>query len=139
MQQIRRRFLQQLSLAAAVLAFGKVQAAARLGVVSNSKTSSMGYSTFLPQVGHDFVVSRAASSLATLRLVEVAQLPNPSGYPDPFRALEECFTLVFEGQTKVLLPEGVYTFSAGKLGSFDAYISPIRGDGRSYQAVFNRI
>jgi hypothetical protein len=138
MQHLRRRFLHQLSLAAAALAFGKVQAASRLGTIPVSK-AGLGCSAFLPLVGHDFSVARATALLGTLRLVEVARLPNPSGYPDPAKALEQCFTLVFEAQTKVPLAEGMYTLSAGKFVPFDAFMSPIRGDGRSYQVVFNRI
>lgn len=140
MSQLRRRFLQQLGIAAAaVLTLGKVQAATRAIGINPVTKSGMSYSAFLPQVGHDFTATRASSPTTTLRLVEIVQLQNPSGYPDPFAALEQCFTLVFENQTKVLLPEGIYSLSAGKSAAFDAFVSPIRGDHRSYQAVFNRV
>jgi hypothetical protein len=138
MQQPRRRFIHQFGLAAlAALTLGKVQAAARTVGIAPVTRVGFGYSAFLPQIGHDFT-ARADASLATLRLVEIDQLANPSGYPDPSSALEQCFTLVFESQTKALLPEGMYTFSAGKFATFDAFMSPIRGDNRSYQVVFNR-
>ncbi|MEO6689153.1 MAG: hypothetical protein ABIS07_13910 [Dokdonella sp.] len=140
MPQLRRRFLQQLGLAAAAsLALGKVSAATRAIGIAPVVKSGLGYSAFLPQVGHDFTAMRAASPTATLRLVEIVQLANVRGYPDPFAALEQCFTLVFENQTKARLPEGIYSLSAGKFAAFDAFVSPIRGDNRSYQAVFNRV
>ena len=140
MPQLRRRFLQQLGLAAAAsLALGKVQAATRAIGIAPVIKSGLGYSAFLQHVGHDFTAMRESTPTATLRLIEIVQLSNPSGYPDPFAALEQCFTLVFESQTKRLLPEGMYSLSAGKLGAFDAFVSPIRGDNRSYQVVFNRI
>jgi hypothetical protein len=140
MPQLRRRFLQQLGLAAAAsLTLGKVQAATRAIGIAPVVKSGFGYSAFLPQVGHDFTVMRKSSTAATLRLIEIVQLENAAGYPDPFAAHEQCFTLVFENQTKMFLPEGIYSFSAGKFGAFDAFVSPIRGDNRSYQVVFNRV
>lgn len=139
MQQPRRRFIHQFGLAAvAALTLGKAHAAARAIGIAPVTRVGLGYSAFLPQVGHDFS-ARASSSTATLRLIEIVRLSNPSGYRDPASALEQCFTLVFESQTKELLTEGMYTFSGGKLAAFDAFMSPIRGDNRSYQVVFNRI
>jgi hypothetical protein len=138
MQQLRRHFLLQFGLSAAALSFGKVQAAARLVGVSPSQ-SVLGYSVFVKQVGHDFTATRASVPAVSLRLIEVDQLRSAAGYPDPATAFEQCYTLVFEAQSKTALREGVYTLGAKGVASFDAFVSPIRGDGRSYQVVFNRI
>ncbi|HEU4612082.1 MAG TPA: hypothetical protein VFS15_08395 [Kofleriaceae bacterium] len=134
MSQPRRQFLRLFGAAATLLALGKSGFAA---AASASRPDDMDSSSFARLVGKDFKVAHDGLPSSELNLVKVVPLQSTKGYPDARRARAACFTLVFRSGQPSALPEGVYDFSAG--GShFQAYMSPIRGDGLSYQVVFNR-
>lgn len=140
MPQPRRRFLQQLAIAATALASTRalrVHAAER-------PADAPGHSAFAACVGRDFTATCAPGGTTVLKLAEVARPRNLTGYPDPARAREMCFTLVFEGDAATPLPEAIYTLGAigpdaAGIGTFEAFMSPIGNSGRRYQIVFNRI
>lgn len=135
MSQPRRRFLQQFALATAALAFGRAQ----LAQAGAKPADGPGYSAFAPQVGHDFIATRASSATTVLKLAKVGRPRSLKGYPDLARAREQCFTLVFEGDAATPLPEEIYTLSGIGIAPFEAFMSPFGDSGRHYQVVFNRI
>jgi len=132
MSQPRRQFLRLAGAAAAVLAFGRTPLATASAAAGN------GFSSFAPRVGRTFRVSREGGPAHDLVLAKAVPLANAKGYPDERKAREQCFTLVFRSAEASDLAEGVYAFDAPGVRSFEAYMSPINGDGRSYQVVFNR-
>lgn len=134
MSQPRRRFIQQFALATAALAFGR----AGLTQAGAKEVDGPDYSAFAQQVGRDFVATgRGATTV--LKLAAVSRPASLKGYPDPARAREQCFTLVFEGDAATPLPQETHTLSAIGMAPFEAFISPIGDGGNRYQAVFNRI
>lgn len=135
MSQPRRRFLQQFALASAALACGR----APLALAGSSSVGDAGYSSFAPRVGHDFMATRASGETAVLKLAKVDRPRSFVGYPDPTRAREQCFTLVFEADAANPLPDAIYTLSAIGVAPFEAFMSPLGDSGRRYQVVFNRI
>jgi hypothetical protein len=135
MSQPRRRFLQQLALATAALACGR----AELAQAGTKAVGGSGYSAFEPLVGHDFVATHAGGTTAVLKLAGISRPRSLKGYPDPAKAREQCFTLVFEGDAAMPLPEQTYTLSAIGAAPFEAFMSPLGDGGRRYQVVFNRI
>ena len=134
MSQPRRRFIQQFALATAAFAFGRTG----LAQAGAKDVDGPGYSAFAPQVGRDFVATgRGATTV--LKLAAVRRRGSLKGYPDPAKAREQCFTLVFEGDAATPLAQETYTLSAIGLAPFEAFISPLGDGGIRYQAVFNRI
>ena len=139
-QHRRRQFLRLVGAAAAVCALGEssLVAAAAKGASATSR-SDLDYPSFSQQVGKDFHLARDGKPALDLALAKVVPLKTAKGYADERKARAQCFTLVFRSGEPTALPEGIYDFSAAGVAGFQAYISPINGDGRSYQVVFNRI
>lgn len=79
-----------------------------------------------------FNVQTDGGNTVSLQLDEVRELPAPPGY--------EAFSLVFRGPAGARLPQQIYRFEHGSLGSFDLFVTAIAGDAESicYEAVFNR-
>ena len=130
----RRRFLLQLGAASVALSLGKAGEAL---AAAAAPSADLSVSAFAPLIGRKFELARDGASTA-LKLVKVVPLKSAKGYADEKRALERCFTLVFRSDAPSALAEGIYEFnSSGRLG-FSAFMSPILGDKRSYQVVFNQ-
>lgn len=138
MPQPRRRFLQQLALAGVALTLGRTHAA-QAAAKDAAQGGEPGYSAFAALVGREFNATREASPMASLKLAEVLRLKSLRGYADAAKAREHCFTLIFRGEAGQRLPEGIYRLGTTGLASFDAFMSPVGGDGISYQVVFNRV
>lgn len=135
MSQPRRRFLQQLALAGAVIALGRAHAAP----AAHKRAAVADYEVFAAMVGHDFDVTCESSS-GVIKLTEVVRPANLRVHPDPSRAHNECFTLIFEGDPNPpRLPDGIYRIGAGGMAPFEAFMSPVGRSGSGYQIVFNRI
>jgi len=140
MSQPRRQFLRLLGASAAMLALGESNwvAAASATPSSAKNLSEMDYSSFAHLVGKGFRLARDGKPALDLALAKVVPLKTAKGYADERAARAQCFTLVFRSAERSSLPEGIYDFSASGVATFQAFISPILGDGRSYQVVFNR-
>ena len=135
MSQTRRRFLRQIGAATTMLALGDSAFAA--GAAAKD-LSAMDYPAFAQRVGHGFQLAQGGKAVVELSLIKVVPLASTKGYADERRARAQCFTLVLQSAQRSSLAEGIYDFSAAGMTTFAAFISPIRGDGRSYQVVFNR-
>lgn len=135
MLQPRRQFLRLFGAGAAVLALGRSAAAAAAPATSLPATD---YSSFARLVGSAFRLARDGKPVIELDLAKVVPLQSVKGYADERQARAQCFTLVLRSARRSDLPEGIYDFSATGVATFQAFISPISGDGRSYQIVFNR-
>lgn len=135
MSQPRRQFLRLFGAAATLLALGQSRLVA---AASEKGMADMDYSAFARRVGTGFKLARDGNPALELSLVKVVSLQSTKGYPDARRARAECFTLVLQSARRSALPEGIYDFSAADGTRFQAFMSPIRGDGLSYQVVFNR-
>jgi len=140
MSQPRRQFLRLFGVSAAMLALGETTlvAAASAKTSSAKSLSEMDYSSFAQLVGKGFRLARDGRPALDLALAKVVPLKNAKGYADERVARAQCFTLVFRSAERSALPEGIYDFSASGVSTFQAFISPILGDGRTYQVVFNR-
>jgi hypothetical protein len=140
MSQHRRQFLRLFGAATALLAVGdfRVLAAAPAKHPSAKSLAEMDYSAFAQLVGSGFRLARDGKPALDLKLAKVVPLKSAKGYADERAARAQCFTLIFRSAQASSLPEGLYDFSSTGLATFPAYISPILGDGRSYQVVFNR-
>lgn len=140
MPQPRRQFLRLAGASVAMLAFGKTTlvAAASAKAASAKNLSEMDYASFAQLVGQGFRLARDGKPALDLALAKVVPLKSTKGYSDERSARAQCFTLVFRSAERSALPEGIYDFSASGVQTFQAFISPILGDSRSYQVVFNR-
>ena len=140
MSQPRRQFLRLVGVAATMLALGEsaLAAAAPAKSAPAKSLSEMDYSSFAQLVGKGFRVARDGKTALDLALAKVVPLKSAKGYADERVARAQCFTLVFRSAERSALPEGIYDFSVSGVQTFQAFISPILGDGRSYQVVFNR-
>ena len=136
MSTARRRFLKSaatITVAAATLSLHDAIAD------TVTKTSSdVSYDALLPFVASDFDVTENGTKVETLKLVKVWRQASMKGYRDPQQAMHNSFTLVLRSAQPSALKEGIYTFSHAKMRSFTAFISPISGDKRTYQIVYNR-
>jgi hypothetical protein len=113
-------------------------AAASAKTSSAKSLSEMDYSSFAQLVGKGFRLARDGKPALDLALAKVVPLKSAKSYADERIARAQCFTLVFRSAERSSLPEGIYDFSASGVSTFQAFISPILGDGRTYQVVFNR-
>jgi hypothetical protein len=144
MSQLRRRFLQQVGAAAAVLVLGKsadvLAASSKKPAAAKAQASSgdLSVAAFAPLVGRAFQLEHDGNKALDLKLSKVVPLKSTKGYADEAKARENAFTLVFQSAEKSSLSEGIYDFSTSGRATFSAFMSPILGDGRSYQVVFNR-
>lgn len=135
MPQHRRRFLQQLAVATAVVASARVSRA----YAGPDWKDGPRLDAFTGRLGADFTATHGSGATTVLKLAEVARPRSFAGYPDPVRASELCFTLVFDCDAGAALPEAIYTLDAPGIASFEAFMSPVGKSGRRYQVVFNRI
>lgn len=141
MSQPRRHFLRLIGVGAAMLALGEssLVAAAPAKSVPAKSLAAMDYVAFTQLVGKGFRLARDGEPAPDLSLAKVVPLKSTKGYADERSARSQSFTLVFRSTERSAIPEGIYDFSASGVATFQAFMSPILGDGRSYQVVFNRI
>ena len=138
MSQPRRQFLRLFGAAATLLALGDFPLLASAKGSSAKNLAEMDYSSFAQLVGSGFRLARDDKPALDLKLAKVVPLKSVKGYADERVARAQCFTLVFRSAQSSALPEGLYDFSTTGVATFQAYMSPILGDGHSYQVVFNR-
>jgi len=138
MPQDRRRFLGHAAVAAAAL-FTLGRSGLSIAATVGATSPGFGLRALQGMVGRTFTLEQAHGSTASLRLAQVVPLKKTTGYADAALAREQCFTLVFQSAQRSTLAEGIYEFSSEGLAPFSAFMSPIRGDGVSYQVVFGRI
>lgn len=96
-------------------------------------------STFAARVGESFNVSSGAGALTSVQLVNVRDLgvvASQAGSPS-----EQSFSLAFRGPQEHPLIQGTYDFGHRRMGGFQLFIVPmaVDGEGRYYEAVFNRM
>jgi hypothetical protein len=128
----RRRFLETTALAgAATLAPAAVAAA------SGSPPLTKGW--FAPSVGTAFTVRDRLGVGAQLVLTRLTPLARTHGYASSAHAAERCFSAQFEGERGTSQVTGLCTVEHPSLGTFAMTISPIGGDGKTWEAVFNRL
>jgi hypothetical protein len=74
------------------------------------------------------------SSTLEFQLVECQKLAGSARQISP----REPFSLIFLGPCQPILPQRMYTFEFGELGSLEIFIVPIQSDssGTKYQAIF---
>lgn len=137
MTSSRRRFLQQAGIALAACATS-VPAMLSAATAAPTAEHEFAHARFAPHLHSDFQVSLEDGSTHTLRLAEIIRLSNLQGYADKARAAEGCFTLVFDSAQHTPIAEGIVTFHHPRCGRFVVFMSPIRGNARSYQVAFNR-
>lgn len=135
MPQHRRRFLQHLAVASAALSSGRLMAAPKS---QKTATIDTGHANLAAHVGRDFS-AQSTTTTTTLKLTDVVRPKTLKGYPDLAKSRAQSFTLIFRGDEETKLPEGTYTLSAIGVAPFEAFMSPIHGNQRDYQVVFNRI
>jgi hypothetical protein len=132
----RRRFLGHAAVAAlALVAGGRSSRALAAATVA---PQPFGLGAMQRRIGQVFTLE-AGGTQASLQLAEVVPLKKTTGYADAALAREQCFTLVFRSAQSAALAEDIYAFSSSGVAPFSAFMSPIRGDRRSYQVVFNRL
>jgi len=132
----RRRFLKSAAIATVAAATMSLHDAIAEQLTATS--SDVSYDTVLRFVASDFDVAENGTRIETLKLVKVSRPTSMKGYRDPEQAMRNTFTLVLRSAQPSTLKEGIYTFSHAKMASFTAFISPISGDKRTYQIVYNR-
>ena len=102
---------------------------------SETKLDVLELSTFLPLIGAEFSLSvepegevQAKLTLASARSLGAT---NPLG--------RESFSLVFEGDPGVAIPQGIFWLENPGLGRQGIFMVPISSDSKSrrYEAVFN--
>jgi len=136
MSTARRRFLKSAAITAVAAATMSLQDAFAETVTASS--SDVSYDVLLPFVASDFDVTENGAKVQTLKLVKIWRQAAMKGYRDPVQAMRNSFTLVLRSAQPSALKEGIYTFSHPKMRSFTAFISPVSGDKRTYQIVYNR-
>jgi len=131
----RRRFL-TLSAAGVVSAsiLGDLPGGAS---VFASVESSITYAKSLKRyLGKRFIVRDPESGRKQfLKLIEVKDIKNPL---DKKLGIErESFSLLFEGQKKNLLEQGLYEFSSGSMPDSRVLVVPVTADPGIYEVNFN--
>ncbi len=131
MPSSRRRFLQQFIAAQlAVVAMGVPTVKA-----SGTARDAFGYSRFAPLRGKTLMVVATGGERVALKLVDVSRSKSLRGFTDIERAREHCFSLILRGDGKQPIAEGIVRIE-GAGAAFEAFMSPILGDGKTYQIVF---
>jgi len=137
MSKARREFLQDAAwVALAMLATPLGRASAVAGTAATA--GEVDYAALVPHIGTDLAVTQEGSQLETLRLVAVDQATSLRGYRNPVQAALNSFTVILRSKQPSALREGIYVFNHPKVPAFSAFVSPIKGDGRTFQIVFNR-
>src|SRR6478672_2811388 len=87
--------------------------------------------TFVPLVGTDFRVHLPGTRPVRVKLIEAK----------PLRGVGESFSLLFRGNKRAEIGDGIYRFDHPALGGFDLFASPVgRGvKGLDLEAIINRI
>ncbi len=134
MRKSRRRFLQNVTVAALAALSTRLRVAK---AAPAEATFAVDYDTLVPLIDKDFGVWQDSEQVASLRLVAVKGPTSTKGYGDPLQAARNSFTLILRSAQPSALKEGIYTFNNPKLAAFSAFISPITGDQRTYQIVYN--
>lgn len=82
----------------------------------------------------------AGSTLNRLALVLTAVRDLPQAESQGLVDSEDCFVLRFSGPARRPLEQGTYTLRHPALGAFPMFLVPMgaNGEGRAYEAVFNR-
>jgi hypothetical protein len=88
-------------------------------------------SDFSPHVGDRFRLHVDDDTTRDVELIEVEE-GDPAGHG------RAPFSLVFRGPTEPILPQQIYRFDHGELGTLEIFIVPIGTDedGVRYEAVF---
>jgi hypothetical protein len=136
MSTARRRFLKSAAITAVAAASMSLRDALAERLTASS--SDISYDALLPLVASDFDVTENGAKVETLTLVKLWRQSSMKGYRNPTQAMRNSFTLILRSAQPSTLKEGIYTFSHSKMPSFTAFISPISGDKRTYQIVYNR-
>lgn len=89
---------------------------------------------FAPHLRTTFNVLMPRGQKLRVELVELSDC----GQADR-RASEECFALTFRAPAHRALGQNTYRLEHAKLGEFDLFIAPVRGDkhGQAYEAIVN--
>jgi hypothetical protein len=138
MSKARRHFLQGAATVAVVALAVPLRILGAAAPTTAATSDDVNYDSFSPLIASDFVVLQNGAAAATLRLVNIERLSSLQGYRDPVQAALNSFTLILRSEQPSALKEGIYTFSNPRLAPFSAFISPINGDHRTYQIVYNR-
>jgi len=112
-------------------------APAAAAAVSASPMLTRGW--FAPFVGTTFTVRDPHGAIASLVLSTLTPLARTHGYASAAHAAERCFSAQFSGDGSTPAVGGLCELEHPDLGRFTMMISPVRGDGRSFEAVFNRV
>ena len=88
---------------------------------------------FEPYLTQIFCLTCGSETLE-LKLVECQKLIGAAGKTGP----REPFSLIFVGPRQPILPQRIYAFDFGQLGTLEIFIVPIGSDnlGTKYEAVF---
>jgi hypothetical protein len=96
---------------------------------------SFSVETFADRVGEAFRVRLDDGSELELQLASATAAPTrPSDGPRS----RAPFSIVFHGPPEPVLPQRIYSFEHGALGTFELFIVPLGPEGSSmqYEAVF---
>ena len=89
--------------------------------------------SFEPYLNRVFRINHGSGTLE-VRLTECQRHPGAAAKSGP----REPFSLIFLGPRQPILPQRMYAFDFGELGSLEIFIVPIGSDnlGTKYEAVF---
>ena len=94
---------------------------------------------FTPHLGTAFAVRGPKGEKAELVLSGVSPLMHAQGYASAAQAAQWCFAAQFTGEPGTPQIAGMTDVQHPVLGRFAMMISPVGGDGRTWEAVFNRV
>ncbi len=95
------------------------------------------HDVFSEHVGSSFRVSLEDGGSVNLDLVEATRLGSQSD--SGATAERDPFSIVFRAPADAVLPQQIYEFDHGSIGSFAIFLVPIGADetGTLFEAVFN--
>ncbi len=112
---------------------------------SEAKVSlqELSFATFAEHLNTTFRVRASPGRTVELELIEAQCVPWQRVQLGFGReCLGQTFSLLFRGQPKVELPQGIYDFAHGQMGRFSMFIARVgrpEPDEPRYEAVFSRI
>lgn len=111
-----------------------VSMGARATGAADSARNDSGYTRYANLVGRSLTAVDDNGRRNTLKLIEVAR-PESRARAGAAHAPVKGFSLILRGDPGQPIAEGIYRFE-GAGPSFEAFMSPILGDGKTYQIVF---
>ena len=95
--------------------------------------------TFSERVGESFGVEISGAPPLELSLEAVREIPPLGWRPEEAAAHRQPFALELLGPPQFILPQQIYRFTSGTLGTFEIFIVPIgrTAAGITYEAVFS--